>query len=208
LVTSALLPLVLVALTVSGIIVVAGWQRRRDLIMRRRAPGLPQSFERAHVPFESGSLDVAEEARSVLRQLEGQAAKCFVELEMAVQPGLTVRADPGAFRSVLFYLLDSAIGAAPCGRILLGGQQIGNSVQISVTDDGLAADGALRHRSLRDAERLTALQGATIRVDARPSQGTTVYLSLPATDAKPTARAGSESADPVSIWTPVRHTVR
>lgn len=203
-----LLALALLTLTVSGIIIAAGWQRRRDLLTRRNAPGLMETFELGRVPFKSGMLDVAAEALSVLRQLEGPAAKRFVELEMAMQPGLAVRADPGAFRSVLFDLLNSAIGAAPCGRILLGGQQVGNRVQVSVTDDGAAADGPLRQAKLREAERLAALQGGSLLVDARPSQGTTVYLRLPTTDANRPSRAQGEPADPISVSAPARTAVR
>jgi hypothetical protein len=68
---AVLLALTLLALTVSGIIVTAGWQRRRDLMMRRSVPGRPPAFEVGQIPFESGMLDVAAEARAVLRQLEG-----------------------------------------------------------------------------------------------------------------------------------------
>jgi len=203
-----LLPFALFALMVSGTIAVAGWQRRQDLMMRRRAPGLAQTFELGQTPFESGMLDVAAEARAVLRQLEGQAAKRFVELEMAVQPGLAVRADPGAFRSLLFDLLNCAIGAAPCGRILLAGVHAGHRVQISVTDDGPMADAALRQARLRDAERLAALQGATLRVEARTSQGTTVYLRLPTSDGQRPSRADGEAADLVGIWTSAREAAR
>jgi hypothetical protein len=81
-------------------------------------------------------------------------------------------------------------------------------VQISVTDDGAAAEGALRVAKLRDAERLAALQGATIQVDARPPQGTTVYLRIPATDRDRPLRRQSEPTDPASVWAPTRDAVR
>jgi signal transduction histidine kinase len=199
-VEAVVVPLALLALTVSAIIVVSGWYRRRDLQQRRGQTGLAPRFELGQTPFASGTLDVATEVLAVLQQLEGRAAQQFVKLEIAVPPGLTLRADTGAFRSVLYDLLSQAIVQAPCGHVLLAAAPLGGRVQISVTDDGPNANGALRSAALRDAERLAALHGATMQVDARRMEGTTVCLRLPVSEGR--GRTRSEPADPVSIWSP------
>jgi hypothetical protein len=77
---------------------------------------------------------------------------------------------------------------------------MGGRVQISVTDDGPNANGALRSAALRDAERLAALHGATMQVEARRTEGTTVYLRLPVSEGR--HRTRNEAANPVSVWPP------
>jgi hypothetical protein len=121
-------------------------------------------------------------------------------LEMAVQPGLAVQVDPGAFRAVLSDLLDTAIDQAAGGRVLLCAARSGSRITISVSDDGPRADGPRREASLRDAERLAAMHGAVMRVDARPSEGTTVNYMLPIHDGAPRPRIGPEPTDPASVW--------
>jgi hypothetical protein len=199
---AVLLPLLLLSLLVSGLIVVSGWQRRQDLLARQRRRGLTPQFELAQTPFVSGLIDVAAEVAAVLRQFEGRAAARLVALEMAVQPGLTVRVDPGAFRAVLSDLLDSAIAQGGGGRVLLGASRIGNRVRISVSDDSDRVDGPARRASLRDAERLAAMHGAMVQVDARPTGGTTVAYLLPVHDGARRTWTGSEPADPISVWAP------
>lgn len=198
-VEAVVVPLVLLALTVSAIIVVSGWYRRRDLQQRLGQTGLAPRFELGQTPFTSGALDVATEVLVVLQQLEGRAAQQFVKLEIAVPPGLALRADPGAFRSVLFDLLSQAIAQAPCGHVLLAATPMSGRVQISVTDDGANANGEMRSAALRDAERLAALHGATMQVEARRTEGTTVYLRLPVSEGR---RMRGEPANPVSVWPP------
>lgn len=201
-VEAVILPLALLAVTASALIAVSGWYRRRDLLQRRGQTGLAPRFELGQTAFASGMLDVAAEALAVLQQLEGRAAQQLVKLEIAVQPGLAVRADTGAFRSVLYDLLSEAIVRAPCGHVLLGAARVGSRVQISVTDDGPNVNGAMRLAALRDAERLAALQGATMQIEARPTEGTTVYFRLLTSDGGRRPRTDSEPADPTSVWAP------
>src|SRR5690349_5360904 len=161
---TVVVPLLLLSLVVCGLIVVTGWRRRRELLARQSRRGIGRQFELGHTPFVSGMIDVAAEAAGVMRQFEGTAASKFVALQMAVQPGLTVRVDPGAFRAVLSDLLDTAIDEAAGGRVLLGAARSGNRIRISVSDDGVHADGPRREASLRDTERLAAMHGAVMRV--------------------------------------------
>jgi hypothetical protein len=69
-----------------------------------------------------------------------------------------------------------------------------------VCDDGAGADSNEQAGMLRAAERLAALHGATMEVDARAGQGTTVVVRLPVAG---TARRGAteaEPTDPAAIW--------
>lgn len=196
---TVVVPLLLLSLVVCGLIAASGWRRRREMLARQSRRGIGRQFELGHTPFVSGMIDVAAEAAGVMRQFEGTAASKLVALQMAVQPGLTVRVDPGAFRAVLSDLLDTAINQGAGGRVLLGAARSGNRIRISVSDDGAQTDGPRRQASLRDAERLAAMHGAVMRVDARPSEGTTVDYLLPVHDGPPRARPGGQPTDPASL---------
>ncbi len=193
-------PMALLALTVSVIFVAAGWRARRVLQLRQGGHQTSNRFELGQTRFASGLMDVAAEVSSVLRQFEGLAAQNFVALDVAIQPRLAVRADARVFREIVGDLVAHAIGQSPCGRVLLGAGRSGGRVQVTVCDDGPGVDRGLQASKLRPAERLAALQGATMEVDARAGQGTTVVLRLPEPGA---ARRGSKMAeptDPASVW--------
>ena len=115
-------------------------------------------------------------------------------------PASSVRTDPRALRQILGDLVSRAIEQSPCGRVLLVAAHVGGRVQITVSDDGPHPDRALQASRLRPAERLAALQGATMEIDARAGQGTTVVLRLPAgvTSRRPGIEA--DALDPASAW--------
>lgn len=194
------LPAVLLAVTISALVVMAGWTRRRELLQRQGRPFVADRIELGQSPFAAGVLDVTLETTAVMRQFASLAAQRLVALELAVQPGLAVRTDASALREILGDLVSCAIEQSCCGRVLLGAGHIGGRVQITVSDDGAHVDRALRVSQLRPAERLAALQGATMEVDARAGQGTTVVLRLPvgATGRRPQNEA--ERPDPASVW--------
>jgi hypothetical protein len=196
--------LLVLSLTVCGVIVAAGWQRRRHLAHRQPQTSLAQRSEPGQTPFASGTIDVAAELEAVLRQFEARAAEQFTTLEVTVQAGLAAQVDAGAFRAVLSDLVGGAIAQAPCGRVLVSAALTGNRAQISVADDGVQANGPGRQASLRDAERLAASHGAIMRVDARPSEGTIVSYTLPTQDGTCGARSVSEPVDPSLVWTAAR----
>ena len=202
------LPVALLALTVSGVIVVSGWSRRRDLQQRVSRVHAPERLELGRTPLASGPIDVTREAEAVLGLFAGEAAAHHVALELAVQPQLTVRADPRAFREILFDLVDNAVAHAPCGRVLLGAARSGPWVQITVLDDSPNSNQQDRRSELRSAERLAALYGAVLEVDVHAGDGTTITVSLPA--ANPANRAPSEEAalDPAGIWREVSSVTR
>jgi signal transduction histidine kinase len=201
---AAAFPVTLLALTVSAVIVVAGWRRRRSLLDRQGRPFDAGRIELGRTPFAAGVLEVAAEAMAVMQRFESLAAQRFVALELAVEPELAVHTDAHAFREILGDLVTRAIEQPACERVLLGAARIGGRVQITVSDDGPHADRALRESQLRAAQRLAALQGATMAVDARAGQGTTVVLRLPAGATSRQPGAGAEAVDPASIWAPAQ----
>jgi signal transduction histidine kinase len=192
-------PMALFALMVSTIFVAAGWHARRDLKPRQGGHRAVNRFELGQTPFASDLMDVAAEVGAVLRLFEGLAAQNFVTLDVAIQPHLSVRADARVFREIVGDLVAHAIGQSPCGRVLLGAARSGGRVQVTVCDDGPGVDRGLQASKLRPAERLAALQGATMEVDARAGQGTTVVLRLPEPGAARRVRTQAESVDPASV---------
>jgi signal transduction histidine kinase len=198
------LPATVLALTVSTVVVMTGWRRRRDLLQRQGRPFVTPRVELGQSTLEAGVLDVVLETTAAMRQFESFAAERYVALELAVQPGLAVRTDARAFREIVGDLLAHAIEHSPCGRVLLGALHTGGRVEITVSDDAAHADRALRASELRPAERLAALQGATLEVDARLGQGTIVVLRLPAAASGRNSRIEAEAPvlDPASVWAP------
>lgn len=195
----ALLPVAALALITSGIFVAVGWRRRNELLQRQGQPRAADRFEPGRTSFTGGVLDVASEAGAVLRQFENIAALKLVRLELAVQPHLAVRADLRAFREILRDMVAQAIDHAPCGRILLGARRAGGRVHITVSDDG-TADQTVRMSHLRTAERLAALQGATMRVVSRAGSGTTVIVRLLGDGMRPTDAGQVDVTDPADVW--------
>jgi signal transduction histidine kinase len=199
------LPAMVLALTVAVVVVTAGWRRRRELLQRQGRPFVAARMELDRSTFAAGVLDVALEAMAVMRQFECFAAERYVALELAVQPGLAVRTDARVFREIVGDLVSHAIEQSPCGRVLLGAAHIGGRVQITVSDEAAHSDRALRASELRPAGRLAALQGATLEIDARPGQGTTVVLRLPAAASGRNAKVEAEVVlDPASVWAPAQ----
>ncbi len=194
------LPVMLLALSVSIVAVIAGWRRRGELLDRQNRPMLPARIELGNTPFETGVLDIAAETAAVMRQFEGLAAERFVALELAVQPGLAVRADPPVLREILGELVARAIEEAPCGRVLLSAAHVDDRIRIAVSDDGAQTDRASRAERLRQAQRLSALQGATMDIDTRTGCGTTVVLQLPSGTSGRDPGDRIEILDPASVW--------
>lgn len=166
-----------------GTFLLGGWQRQRHL-QRAQAVGEPVAtaqplFGLARAPFVGGVLDVTAEARDVLAQMAGEAARHLVQLEFAVQPDLSVHADPLALRGVLSELVGNAVRHAPGGRVLLSATRLGGRVQIAVIDDGAGPTAAVREAALREVAQVVALQGGTIDIEVHPGEGTTILVRLP-----------------------------
>jgi hypothetical protein len=195
-------PVTLLAFAVSTAVVMAGWRRRQDMLQRQGRPIITDRIELGQTPFAAGVLDVAAETTAVLRRFESLAALRFVALEFAVHPELAVRTDARALREILGDLVGQAIDQPFCKRVLLGAIRVGGQVHITVSDDGAQADRALRASQLRSAERLAALQGATLEVDTQAGQGATVLLRLPSGAIGRHLGGEAEKLDPASVWAP------
>lgn len=163
-----------------GALLLGGWRRHR--LSRRDdggwVPAPVPSFSLARTPFAGGLLDIAAEVRDVLGQMQPEAARGRVRLEMAVQPDLAVHADPLALRALLSDLVGNAMRHAPGGRVLLSAALLRGRVEIAVTDDGTGTEAAMQEAALREAAQLVALQGGTIHIEAHPGEGTTVLVRL------------------------------
>lgn len=131
------------------------------------------------VPLNATVLNVEAEARSVMRELASLASERLVRMELAVQPGLSVRADPRVFHEVLSGLVKHSLAQAPTGRVLVAGSRHGGRVQLAVLDDGMGADPQLQASDLRAPERLMALQGGTLEITSRAGEGSTVLARWP-----------------------------
>jgi anti-sigma regulatory factor (Ser/Thr protein kinase) len=166
-----------------GTLVFGGARRRRLLLARqhRREPSVaaPPAFVLGQTPFVSTDLDVADEIRDVLQKMAFEASRHLVQLEFAVQPDLSVRADRLALHMVLSELLRKAVHHAPGGRVLLSATRLGGRVQIAVIDDGAGPDAAVQEAALREITQLVALQGGTVEVETHQGEGTTVLVRLP-----------------------------
>lgn len=189
------------AVFASGAIAAAGWRgRQRSLELPSRS--LSERFAGRRAARAGEILDVADEAGLVLRQSQDVAARQLSMLEMAIEPDLTVRADRRAFQDILGDVVHRAIEQSPCGRILLTAGRIGGFVHVAVSDDGPGTGGAIRLTRLRDAESLVTLQGGSIELDARPGEGTTVIVRLPA------GRTSQDATDPAGVSVLGRETSR
>jgi signal transduction histidine kinase len=184
---AVLLPLVLFTLIAVTMVTVVVGHRRNGRQYDTVLPSQP-----AGAPPVAGGLDVETELRAVVEQLATLAAQHRVGLELAVQPGLTIRPDARGFREIVRHLLAHSIGHAPAGRVLLGAFLQGGRVHVAVIDDGSGAERAIQQAALRPAERLATLQGATLEIDPRAGQGTTLTLLLPASS---TAERTASSID-------------
>jgi signal transduction histidine kinase len=182
-----LLAWVLLLLSVSAccLLIIAGFRRLRRL--RARQGGVPagttvvrQCRGEPALTFAAGLLDVGAELETALATVMPDAARTFVELEIAAQPGLAVRADPLGFHEIVTSLLLNAIGHTPCGRVLLTAVRLAGDIRIAVTDDGVPPSREVLARSLAEAEGWAALHGANLDIELQPGEGTTVAVRLPA----------------------------
>jgi hypothetical protein len=80
---------------------------------------------------------------------------------------------------------------------LLTAARVGCRVHASVSDDSPAADGAIRLTRLREADRIVALLGGSMEIQARPGEGTTVTICLPDSDPSDSAM-NADRRDPAS----------
>jgi len=115
----------------------------------------------------------------VLATLQDAAQRHQVELQVAVQPRLTVWADPCGLRQMLTGMLARAIERTEGGGVLITAAWHGGRVQISVIDDGPATDPRNVAAALRHVEQCAALQGGTLEIESGNLHGTRVVVRMP-----------------------------
>ncbi len=184
--------------------------RQRDAVSWSAASAVPVQPVPRHgeirlMTFEARELDVAHEVAGALGQLQAMAHRHQAELQVAVQPKLTMWADPSALQQMLVGLLSQAIARAAGGAVLVSAGWHGGRVQVTVVDDGPAADHATLLGLLREVEQGAALQGGTFEIDCRKGSGTRVVLRMPGTGAQDAMSADDEASDELPVrdapWT-------
>lgn len=136
---------------------------------------------RSAVALPRNTASVARETQTVLTGVSGHARSRFVELQVAVEPGLVVQADPADYRMCLRDLLLAAIGRASGGVLVTAMRQPGG-VEITVLDDGIAVSDAQPDGPASGADDMFVPAGGTLCAGYRPQCGTTVRLHLPQPD--------------------------
>ncbi|MBV8524794.1 MAG: HAMP domain-containing histidine kinase [Acetobacteraceae bacterium] len=128
--------------------------------------------------FKQAEFDVGSSARQVLSTLERDAARLLVRLEIASQEGLRLRSDKRRLEAMLRGMISDAIQRAPCGRVLVSAGRHGGRIYVSVVDDGEAVPGDVLAASLREAQRMVALQGGFLDHESQQGRGTMVRIRL------------------------------
>ncbi|MGC8520709.1 MAG: sensor histidine kinase [Steroidobacteraceae bacterium] len=115
-------------------------------------------LDRGRVELRHEPVDLAGAVRRASASAEERAAQAHIAIDVQIDPGLVVLADPLALDVILRNLLDNALAAvAPVGggRIVFSGRRADGSVELTVRDSGVGfrpADGA------RLFEKFTRLQ--------------------------------------------------
>ena len=142
-----------------------------------------------------------EDANRVLERARDLTTACAaqhratVELKLS-EAAVPIRASPIALEQALVNIIQNAIESRPEARVQLRTERRGETVRITVRDDGRGVDGeAIRHLfdpffttraaeggtglGLSVAHRIIADHHGTIDVDSRPGEGTLVSVELP-----------------------------
>jgi hypothetical protein len=126
----------------------------------------------ARIDLRGALLNALSEARRLAQPAD-------VKLELAVPYGLTLEVQPDLLRPVLVALFRNAIQHTPGGRVFVGAMRVDAQLRIMVIDDGTHATKPFDAEARRPLARLLATSNASLVVDHRPGDGTTVVLCLP-----------------------------
>jgi hypothetical protein len=151
----------------------------------------------AALPHERVAIESA--TRAVLEEFAPLARRRFVELQLAVEPGLVAQASLADYRTCLGCLVLAAVGRAASGVLVTATQQI-DGVEVAVLDDGtLPAGGQAAGAPAAGAQAANeqadyaagpawapaSAPGATVSVVYQPELGTTALLRLRRADWRP-----------------------
>ncbi len=160
----------------------ATWMPRRAITSGAAQASRPQAASLGDRQSPAGALPhgliaVEPEVQIALAAISGFACRRCIELQMAVEPRLFVKADAAEYQACLRRVILNAVGRASSG-VLVTAMLQGDSVEIAVLDDGAAPPGG-RPESSTPAWEPSAPLGGTLRVEYQPGRGTTVLLRLP-----------------------------
>lgn len=153
------------------------WFRRR-LLNRRPSVETAQLLPRETPALPDGLLDVDAEARAVAGDFANLASQRGMRIQLAVEEGLTVRIARERLHELLGAMLTHAIHGMFAGHILIGAMRHAGRIQLAVIDGAGDVDAVTQQAELQFAMQLAALQGATLEVDVRRGEGTTLLLRL------------------------------
>ena len=176
----------LAAAAASGVFIAASWRGKTDLALAS-ARGRPKpSIEpvwndvETNIHAPEARADVAVALRIALKRLSPIMANQRVQADVAALPGLRVHMRGAPLADLLEEMLAAAIHAAPASRLLLTAAAHGSRIDVGITDDMPGADPTVRLGRFHGLRERVARRGATLEVDVRPAEGTTLTLRLAA----------------------------
>lgn len=158
-------------------------------------------------------VDLMDSARSVVGQLQPQAARAGVRL-VAQGSDVWAMADARAVRQIWQNLLSNAIKYSDAGsKVRLGARQVADKAQLHVADQGAGMDEADLARiaepfaqgenargrvgtglGLAVVKRFAEMHGGQVRIDTAPGEGTRVEVTLPLAESSESFQPHSEAA--------------
>jgi hypothetical protein len=172
------------AVAASGFVVAAGWRSKQvhGSAAAKNAHSLPSDplWGDPEIDLNASETwaDVGGAIRLALKRLAPVFASQSVKVDVAAPSGLVGRMRGTALADILEELLTAAVHGAPASRLLLTAATHGDRIYVGVTDDRPGADPALRVASVRGLMERVALRGASLDIDVRPADGTTMTLRL------------------------------
>ena len=142
------------------------------------APGVPAPAADHRTAHDPG-VDLRAELLAALSDARQQARGPGARVEVEAPNGLLSRVRSNTLRPVLLSLLRNAIEHAPGGKVFVGAIRADGEMRVVIIDDGPEVAEPLTGDARTSLARLLALSDATLLVDHRPGDGTTVMLCLP-----------------------------
>jgi len=138
----------------------------------------PVSYDRAHDRTNDTGVDLRAELLAALSDARRQARGPGARVEVEAPKGLLPRVPSDTLRPVLLALLRNAIEHAPGGTVFVGAMRVDGEMRVVIIDDGPEVAEPLTGDARTSLARLLSLSDATLLVDHRPGDGTTVMLCL------------------------------
>jgi len=123
-------------------------------------------------------VDLRAELLAALSEARRQARGPGASVEVEASKGLRSGVRSAMLRPVLLALLRNAIEHAPGGKVFAGAMRADGEMRVVIIDDGPEVAEPLTGDARTSLARLLALSDATLLVDHRPGDGTTVMLCL------------------------------